>query len=115
MQILSDADLIISRSGINTVTELLYLGKPSLLIPLPYGQQNEQLTNAEFVQKLGLAEIVDQLQATPETFLQKIDAMFSDLDSYERHKEAARHVVHPDAAQKIIKEVENAKEKRISA
>ena len=48
-KVLSRADLVISRSGINTVTELLYLGKPSLLIPLPYGQHNEQLANAQFV------------------------------------------------------------------
>jgi len=105
MQILSDADLIISRSGINTVTELLYLGKPSLLIPLPYGQQNEQLTNAQFVQRLGLAQVVDQLETTPELLLQKIDEMIADLDFYKKHKEAARHLIHMDAAKKIIKEV----------
>jgi UDP-N-acetylglucosamine--N-acetylmuramyl-(pentapeptide) pyrophosphoryl-undecaprenol N-acetylglucosamine transferase len=105
MQILNDADLIISRSGINTVTELLYLGKPSLLIPLPYGQHNEQLTNAQFMQKLGLAEIIDQLATTPEILLQRIDMMITGLDSYKKHKEAARHLIHLDAAKKIIKEV----------
>jgi len=114
-QIFSWADLIISRSGINTITELLYLGKPSLLIPLPYGQRNEQLANAEFVKKVGLAEVIDQLTATPDVLLQEITAMVSRLDFYAKYKEAARQLIHADAAEKIIEEVQHAKEKRISA
>lgn len=115
MHILSQADLIISRSGINTVTEILYLGKPSLLLPLPYGQHNEQLTNAHFVKKIGLAEIVHQQEVTPDMLFEKIEAMMSHMEVYTRHKEAARQVIHRDAAEKIVKEVKDAKEKRISA
>jgi len=115
LQIVSAADLVISRSGINTVTELLYLGKPCLLIPLPYGQRNEQLTNAEFVKKIGLAEIVDQLAMTPDTLIKKINEMITSLDTYKNHKEEARKLIHVDAAERIIKEVSYAKEKRISA
>jgi UDP-N-acetylglucosamine--N-acetylmuramyl-(pentapeptide) pyrophosphoryl-undecaprenol N-acetylglucosamine transferase len=105
MEILTKADVIVARSGINTVTELLYLGKPSILIPLPYGQQNEQLENANFVRRLGLAEIIDQLAARSDELLQKIRAMLSDISSYEEHKAAARRLIHTDAAEKIIKEV----------
>jgi UDP-N-acetylglucosamine--N-acetylmuramyl-(pentapeptide) pyrophosphoryl-undecaprenol N-acetylglucosamine transferase len=111
-QILSWADLIISRSGINTITELLYLGKPSLLIPLPYGQRNEQLANAEFVKRIGLAEVVDQLKISPDELFQKVIEMISHLDSYQRHRTEARELIHTDAAEKIIKEVNYAKEKR---
>lgn len=113
--VLSRSDLVISRSGINTVTELLYLGKPSLLIPLPFGQHNEQLSNARFVKDLGLGEVIDQLTTTPDDLLQKIDDMASNLGKYKSHKKNAMHVIHPDAAEKIIKEVEYAKEKRIAA
>ena len=102
---LLQADLVISRSGINTVTELLYLGKPSLLIPLPYGQHNEQLSNAQFVQKIGLAEVVAQLETTSEQLLQKITEMLTSLDSYKSHKEEAKKLINLDAAEKIIKEV----------
>lgn len=114
-KVLSRSDLVISRSGINTVTELLYLGKPSLLIPLPYGQHNEQLANARFVKDLGLAEVIDQITATPDDLLQKIEHMVSNLEKYKSHKKNAMHVIHSDAAERIIKEVEYAKEKRIAA
>jgi len=33
--LLSSSTLIISRSGINTVTELIYFEKPAILIPFP--------------------------------------------------------------------------------
>lgn len=106
MEIVTKADLIISRSGINTVTEILYLGKPSLLIPLPYGQHNEQLANAEFVRDLGLAEIVDQQEMTSDLLFKKIDVMITGLAAYRKHADAARKLIHPDAAEKIIKIVE---------
>ncbi len=106
MQILRRADLIISRSGINTVTELLYLGKLSLLIPLPYGQHNEQLTNAQFVKKIGLAEVVNQLTVTPDALAQKISEMLSQRDEYTKHQAEGKALIHTDAAERIVKEVE---------
>jgi UDP-N-acetylglucosamine--N-acetylmuramyl-(pentapeptide) pyrophosphoryl-undecaprenol N-acetylglucosamine transferase len=115
MENITQADLVISRSGINTLTELLYLGKPCLLIPLPYGQHDEQLTNAKFLKKVGLAEIADQLTITSEELVQKIAQMIVHMNSYSNHKIEARALIHLDAAEKIIKEVNNAKEKRISA
>ncbi|MCX6817196.1 MAG: UDP-N-acetylglucosamine--N-acetylmuramyl-(pentapeptide) pyrophosphoryl-undecaprenol N-acetylglucosamine transferase [Candidatus Beckwithbacteria bacterium] len=62
--ILRQASLVISRSGINTVTELAYLSKPAILIPLLTAQKNEQLTNARFLKSLGLAIILSQKQLT---------------------------------------------------
>ena len=53
--IMNNASLIISRSGINTVSEVLYLGIQAIFIPLPYGQKNEQLKNARYAQKHGRA------------------------------------------------------------
>ncbi len=37
--ILSKSSLVISRSGANTITELAFLNKPALLIPLPVSQK----------------------------------------------------------------------------
>lgn len=114
--IMQHAAVVIARSGMNTVTELLYLGKPCLLIPLPYGQRNEQSTNALFVKKIGLGEVIDQLTTSPDDLYEKISAMISHLEIYKSHKEEARRLIHTDAAERIIKEVQTAyeKEKRIT-
>jgi UDP-N-acetylglucosamine--N-acetylmuramyl-(pentapeptide) pyrophosphoryl-undecaprenol N-acetylglucosamine transferase len=99
---LSEADLVISRSGINTVTELLFLGKPSILIPLPYGQHNEQQTNALFVKAQGLAEVIEQYHIDSNFLLARIDTMMQNLSTYKKHGETAKALIRIDAAEKII-------------
>lgn len=99
---LEKADLVISRSGINTVTELLYLGKPALFIPLALGQRNEQLTNALFAKNLGLAEILEQKNLTGDELFIYINNMLKNIYSYKKHETDAKKLIHKDAAQKII-------------
>jgi len=100
--VLEKADLVIARSGINTVTELLAFGKPCLLIPLPYGQHNEQLTNALFVKQLGLGEVAQQQTLTGEKLAVLLDTMMHNLEKYTKQSSHAKKLLQVDAAQKII-------------
>ncbi len=100
--ILSKADLVISRSGINTVVELLSYGKPSLLIPLPYGQNNEQLKNALIIKKVGLGEIVNQEEVSSEDLNNKITDMFKNISSYKMHAKDGQTLIIENAAKKIV-------------
>lgn len=113
--ILNKADLVISRSGINTVTELLKLGKPSLLIPLPYGQHNEQLTNALFIKKIGLCEVAEQESLTGDKLFALVEKMISNIEDYKSHAKDGQDLLIEDAAQKIIKVVENVNQSKKTA
>lgn len=73
--IMKNASLIISRSGINTVSEVLYLGLPAIFIPLPYGQKNEQLKNARYAQKHGRTTYFLQEKVTPKLMISMIRDM----------------------------------------
>jgi UDP-N-acetylglucosamine--N-acetylmuramyl-(pentapeptide) pyrophosphoryl-undecaprenol N-acetylglucosamine transferase len=106
---LNKADLVISRSGINTITELIYFGKPSILIPLPYGQHQEQLKNANFMKKLGLAEVAEQKDLTPEKLHIKISEVFDKIDSYKKHIDIGKKLIDIDSADKIIEVIKDAK------
>ena len=79
-QVLQSADLVVSRAGMNTVTELLYLNKPCFLIPLPLGR--EQKLNALFVKNAGLAEIANQDDLSPTIFTGIIESMIKNIDKY---------------------------------
>lgn len=78
-KILKQADLVISRSGVNTITELAYLHLPAVLIPLTTAQKNEQITNAKFLQSLGLAIILPQSELNPARLLQSIETALKQL------------------------------------
>ena len=52
------SDVIVSRSGAMTITEISNLGKPSILIPLPNVSGDHQLYNAKVLEKVGAAKII---------------------------------------------------------
>ncbi|MGA2774618.1 MAG: undecaprenyldiphospho-muramoylpentapeptide beta-N-acetylglucosaminyltransferase [Candidatus Omnitrophota bacterium] len=53
----SASDLVLSRSGASVVYELIFFGKPAILIPYPFAY-GHQLKNAQVLEKLGAARIV---------------------------------------------------------
>lgn len=89
--VMKHANLIISRSGINTVSELLTLHKKSILIPLPHGQKNEQMANAQLAKNEGIAEILEQSEATPDKLLSLITYMMEHADNYARPNHSYEH------------------------
>ncbi|HTW20736.1 MAG TPA: undecaprenyldiphospho-muramoylpentapeptide beta-N-acetylglucosaminyltransferase [Mycobacteriales bacterium] len=59
------ADVVVGRSGANTVSEVTALGLPAVFVPLPIGN-GEQRLNAEPVQQAGGALIVDNAEFGPD-------------------------------------------------
>lgn len=98
-RVLKDSDLVISRSGMNTVTELIYFTKPSLLIPLPYSQGNEQVENARLLKDIGISEIAFQKDLTSQKLLDIINQMIKDIKNY---KHESKELIKENAAKKII-------------
>ena len=45
------ADIVVSRAGMGTVSELAAAGKPSILVPLPTAADQHQLRNAEALER----------------------------------------------------------------
>lgn len=106
--VLEAASLVVSRSGINTVTELIYVGKPALLIPLPYSQNQEQLKNAMFFKKSGLGEVLDQNRTSPQELIEAVDLMVKNLTKYKESGKNAQKELLSNSSKKmaeIIKEI----------
>jgi Glycosyltransferase family 28 C-terminal domain. len=57
-----NSDLIVTRSGHSTISKLIMMGKPSILIPIP--MHGEQWGNARKCQELGIARAYDQLSTS---------------------------------------------------
>lgn len=100
------SDIVVSRAGINTVGELLALGKVSLLIPLAHGQKGEQLENAKLIKDAGIGDFIEEKDANPEIVYFKIKEMIEKRSEYETNKSKAQSLVSKDAESKILKVIE---------
>ncbi len=70
--VFAKADLVVGRSGINTVAALLALRKKAVLIPLLFGQKDEQWKNAKLMESEKLATVILQKSLSPKTLFQAI-------------------------------------------
>ena len=57
------ADLVISRAGAMTLSELAGMHKPCILVPSPYVTANHQYVNAKTLADAGAAVLVDAVYA----------------------------------------------------
>ena len=74
-EVIKNSALVIGRSGINTVAEILIHRKKAVLIPLPWAAYNEQWDNAQILIKAGLAEVLNQQQLKSKILLLTIIKM----------------------------------------
>ncbi len=74
-QLLSAADLVISRAGALTLAELEVAQKASVLIPSPNVAENHQYYNALELQKVGAAVVIEEKDLTGEGLIEAVDAL----------------------------------------
>jgi UDP-N-acetylglucosamine--N-acetylmuramyl-(pentapeptide) pyrophosphoryl-undecaprenol N-acetylglucosamine transferase len=102
---MSDADLVVCRAGATTLSELAASGRPAILVPLPTATDDHQRKNAEVVQRMGGAEVIDERELTGELLAERILAMTIDGDRRVRMAVAMRTLARPDAAARIADRV----------
>ena len=113
--IYEQADLVISRSGINTVLTLLLANTPSLLIPLPISQRQEQLKNALLLRDSGLGEVLEQDSLTSETLFEAVLMMMRNKTVYKNKDLETMRSLHQHAAEHILRVVDGTKTYPIQA
>ncbi len=98
------ADIIISRSGASTITELIALRKPAVLIPLPWSAHGEQEAHAKLLADAHVAEIFDQ-ESTSDELLTCIQKIGNNVQSYSANFELLTNIYDPQAAKKILRTI----------
>lgn len=82
------ADVVVSRSGANSLFELLTLRKPNILVPLPLAtSRGDQIENAEYAEARGWSLVVPQEKLDPESLVSTLELLTGDLNSRRRKME----------------------------
>jgi len=96
------ADLVVSRAGATTLSELTALGKPSVLIPYPFAANNHQELNARSVVEAGGAEMILQQELTGERLSRVLVKYMEDPEALRTMAQKAGAMGRPDAVEVIV-------------
>ena len=99
---LSAADLIISRAGAMTLTELKAAGRASILIPFPQAAENHQYYNALTMSKNGAAILIEDKDLSAERLLTEVKALYNDRGRLTEMEKAAASLNIPNATDLVV-------------
>lgn len=99
------ADLVVSRSGACTVSELCLVAKPTLFVPSPNVAEDHQTKNARALADKGAALLIPDSEAVARV----MDEVVGLLKDPARLSELSRNIealAIPDSAERIVNEIE---------
>lgn len=100
------ADLALCRAGANSLAELVALGLPNVLVPLPLAaSRGDQILNAKSFTEKGYSETLEQEKLTPENVLQAVRKVYL---GRERYREAMRRDHRQSGTERVLEVIEEA-------
>ena len=105
--LMSAADLIVSRAGAIALSEITASGKPSVLIPSPNVTNNHQYYNAKSLADAGAAILIEetQLQDSYQPFVDAVKKLIADREGLHRMVMASAQLGRTDAVDIIYKSI----------
>jgi len=98
------ADVVISRSGALTISELCLVGKPAVLVPSPNVAEDHQTKNALALVEKGAARLVRDAEAVEKMLQEALLILENEALAFSL-SESIRQLGRPNAAEAIAREV----------
>lgn len=99
-RLLAEADLVVSRAGVGTISEITACGLPSVVIPGTFAGAHQE-ANAQVLVEEGAAVRIADDDLTSETLLRTLDSL--QPEQLRSMAEAAASLGRPDAAQRVVR------------
>ena len=99
--VMAAADLVISRAGASTLSEVTALGMPTILVPSPYVVANHQEKNARLLESHGGAVMLTEEQATGEALYESTKDILQNPEKRRSMAKAMAELGIPDATERI--------------
>jgi UDP-N-acetylglucosamine--N-acetylmuramyl-(pentapeptide) pyrophosphoryl-undecaprenol N-acetylglucosamine transferase len=100
----ASADVIISRAGTGSITEIAVWGIPSILIPIPESISHDQRTNAYAYAHTGASEVLEEANLSPNVLASEARRIATDAGANARMRAAAQGFANPMAGRLIAEE-----------
>lgn len=103
--LIKNADLMVTRAGASTMSEILALNVPAIFIPSPYVANNHQYYNAKEVvdNKAGIMILEDDL--TGEKLFKEVNNIFNDNEYYQKMKNNLKSMGCNNSSELIVNEI----------
>lgn len=105
-QVYSIADLIISRAGAISISELCLVGKPTILIPSPNVAEDHQTKNAEVLETAGAAILLKDKNAKSNLKVALQD-LINNPSQQQKLSSNIKNMAQPRAVQKIVDQIKH--------
>lgn len=99
------ADVVVSRAGAMTCTEILTTGKPSILIPSPFVAEDHQTNNACIMSDIAGSKILTEDELDSSSLATTIDEVLGNENLMEEMSEKALKSSLPNAAINIAESI----------
>lgn len=96
------ADLIVSRAGAGTLSEITACGKASILVPYPYAAKNHQEVNARVLLDVEAAWIILDRELNGERLASGIRDLMEDPERLWQMERASKRLGNKDGAKKVV-------------
>jgi UDP-N-acetylglucosamine--N-acetylmuramyl-(pentapeptide) pyrophosphoryl-undecaprenol N-acetylglucosamine transferase len=96
------ADLVVSRAGLSTLTELAVTAKPAVIIPL---YQTHQELNAQHYQKHSAVVVLSEPGLNPEMFARMLRELLMDKEKLKALSENISKIMPRDGAVRVAEEL----------
>ncbi|MDF1670437.1 MAG: UDP-N-acetylglucosamine--N-acetylmuramyl-(pentapeptide) pyrophosphoryl-undecaprenol N-acetylglucosamine transferase [Roseovarius sp.] len=98
---MSEAQLVISRSGASSVADISVIGRPSILIPYAAAAADHQSANARGLVDAGAAILIPEKMLEVDTLCAHMASVLSNPTAADAMTQAALSVAKPDAPQDL--------------
>ncbi len=98
------ADVVVSRSGAGTVSELCLVAKPVVFVPSPNVAEDHQTKNARALEAKGAAVVVPDAECL-ERAMDRAVALLRDREQLAAMSRNLEALARPDAAERIVDEI----------
>ena len=99
--IMKVTDLMITRAGATTMSEILVLNVPAIFIPSPYVTNNHQYRNAMDIVNKNAGLILEEKDLTKDNLINLIDKTLSNKEQYTTIKNNLKELGIKDSSSRI--------------